>query len=58
MSLEKRMTIRVNDTDMIRLKAYAESNEVGLAQAVREVLYNFLMVLERKQSQQVESDSG
>ena len=47
MSLAKRMTIRVNDADMIRLKAYADANDVGLAQAVREVLAKFLIVLER-----------
>jgi len=46
-SLAKRMTIRVKDADMIRLKAYADANDVGLAQAVREVLTKFLLVLER-----------
>ena len=50
MSLSKRVTVRLDDIDMIRLKAYANENEKGVAQSVRELVSVFLLILDKKRT--------
>ena len=48
MSMSKRMTVRFKDTDLVRLRSYAEANGLDIAKAIREVVTTFLAVVEKE----------
>jgi len=53
MSMSKRMTVRFSDTDLIRLRSYADANGLDVAKAIREVVTTFLTMVETKAVGQV-----
>jgi len=46
--MSKRMTVRFKDTDLVRLRSYAEANGLDIAKAIREVVTTFLAVVEKE----------
>ena len=46
MSMSKRVTIRFDDKDVVRLTEYAQANGLDVAKAVREVVTTFLGMVE------------
>ena len=51
MSMSKRMTVRFSDTDLVRLRSYADANGLDVAKAIREVVTTFLTMVETKAGQ-------
>ena len=48
MKMNERVTVRFSDTDLTRLRGYAEANDLDLAKAIREVVTTFLAMVEGK----------
>ena len=48
MNMKERITVRFKDDDLIRLRAYAEANDLNMARAVREVVNTFLQMMEHR----------
>jgi predicted DNA binding CopG/RHH family protein len=45
------MTVRFSDTDLDRLRSYADANGLDVAKAIREVVTTFLTMVENKNTQ-------